>query len=60
MSAILKICQIMYMNDVSLPMLKGFEVKNTYTIYDLFTIPENVQPKTALLYLESLGLILIF
>ena len=39
MSAILKICQNMYINDVSLPMLKSFEVKNTYTIYDLFTIP---------------------
>ena len=38
MSAILKICQNMYTNDVSLPMLKTFEVKNTYTIYNLFII----------------------
>ena len=38
MSAILKIYQNMYTNDVSLPMLKKFEVKKTYTIYDLFTI----------------------
>ena len=39
MSAILKICQNMYTNDILLPMLKRFEVKNTYIIFDLFTIP---------------------
>ena len=38
MSAILKICQNVYTNEVSLPMLKSFEVKNAYTINDLFTI----------------------
>ena len=38
MNAILKICQNMYTNDVSLPMLKSFEVKNAYTIYELFNI----------------------
>ena len=53
MSAILKICQNMYTNDVSLPMLKSFEVKNTYRVYDLVTISCEYIAK-------SLGLILTF
>ena len=56
MSAIRKICQNMYTNDVSLPTLNSFELKNAIT--SLF--PENVQPNIASLYLDSLGLILTF
>ena len=47
---------------VSLPMLKSFEVevKNAYTILTSSIFPEDVQPKIASIYLDSLGLILIF
>ena len=60
MSSILKICQNMYTNDISLPMLISFEVIThiQFMTYSLF--PENVELKIAFLYLYSLGLILTF
>ena len=60
MSAILKVCQKMYTNDVSLPMLKSCEVRTHIQLIISTLFPENLQPKIASLYLDSLGLILIF
>ena len=58
MSAILKICQNMYTNDVSLQCLKVLRLRTQFMTSSLF--PKNVQPNIALLYVKSLSLILTF
>ena len=60
MSAILKICQNMYTNDVSYQCLKVLRLRTHIQFITSSLFPENVQPKIASLCLESLGLILTF